>query len=876
MAIAPITTSGPTITVTNLAELDAAYDTLSVQAGGGTILLEPGQYGGFSKYAYGTTDGDQPVVIKSADANDPAQFTGISLREMTNIRFENIHIEGEPNNYNDIWIQQSSKIQFVDSTFIHDPTGVHKDAANADALARFRDSEDILFDNNYIDGYFHGVEVTDVKTLEITNNEFTNVQGDGFRGGGLQDTTISGNYMHDFYGVDQKITHSDLIQVWGSNSYMLTKNLVISDNILMSGDGAASQSIFIRNEEFGKAGDPTSVHFENIEITNNLIYNGHQHGIRVTDTDGVKIDGNTLLWNPDSWLAFDGGDPHTKAPAIVLKNTLNAEVTDNITRYIAADNGTVESGNKFVTYDSPDDPDFVDNHFVNTMQGGDGDLRDIFMLPDSPFFGQAGSTLGHMPTSTDGDVLAIIVADRSADDKYELTFDGGYSIGPGGTTGSAYTYHWTFEDGSTATGEKVTKLFDGADIEEVDLEIRLNGTPVASVSRGFEIFTKDVFAFDFENGAVDISDGSPIVVDKGSIVNGDTGKAFLIGDGNKLEIQRGTEGLGGKDTFGIALDLKPVGDEQSGVFLHLYQSMTGSVTSDGYVKFSMKTDQGEYSLTSRDPIFDDGDAHRIGIAFNGTTGQLELFADGTSVSSVEAWGKSASITYHHLVFGNSFKDSMDAQIDNVVMSADPAVAGDLPVIENPTPPVVEQEPEPAPEPPMDDEPTGETPAPAPAPQPPVEDDEPADETPAEDDGPTGETPAPAPQPPEEDDGPTSETPAPAPAPQPPAEDNGPTGETPSTPSTPDSPEEEPENPRGEEPEAIESDDNGNFLSRILDMILSLFGLGDDDDDEAPVPSVASAEVQADVKLCDLVPETCSVDEAMPVLDDEDVEEDLAA
>jgi hypothetical protein len=102
-----------------------------------------------------------------------------------------------------------------------------------------------------------------------------------------------------------------------------------------------------------------------------------------------------------------------------------------------------------------------------------------------------------------------------------------------------------------------------------------------------------------------------------------------------------------------------------------------------------------------------------------------MFADGESVSSVEAWGTTPPVKYFNLVFGNTWHDSMDAIIDNVVMSADPSVAGDLPAIDPPDeeePPVIdppdeeeppvtdppdEEEP-PVTDPPDEEEPDGET------------------------------------------------------------------------------------------------------------------------------------------------------------------------
>ena len=72
MALEPITTSGPTITVSTAEELKAAYDLLANQAGGGTILLEAGDYNAFVLNATNTPGGDEPVIIKSLDADDPA------------------------------------------------------------------------------------------------------------------------------------------------------------------------------------------------------------------------------------------------------------------------------------------------------------------------------------------------------------------------------------------------------------------------------------------------------------------------------------------------------------------------------------------------------------------------------------------------------------------------------------------------------------------------------------------------------------------------------------------------------------------------------------------------------------------------------------
>ena len=795
MAIAAITTSGPTITVTSASELTDAYQLLSTSSGGGTILLEGGDYGKWGVYPYGSQDGTEPVIIKSADLSDPAHFTEFYLRDTENIRIENIHVDGTEAGVspgtNEFLIQNSSNIQVVGSVFTFDLDNTLKDADQVvDSGVMIRDSSGILFDGNYLEGMHHALQVTDVIGAEITGNEFTNMQGDGFRGGGLQDVTISGNYMHDFFGVDQDITHSDLIQVWGSNSYLLTQNLTISDNILITTD-ASSQSIFIRNEEFSKVGDPTSGFFQDITITGNLIYNGHLHGVYVADAEGVTVDNNTILFNPDATLAHGDNEPLQFVPKIVVKNAPDAIITDNITGGIIAPSDSTQSGNEIINYDKPSDTNYVGSHFANPLAGVDVSLEDLNILPSSPWYGTVGSIIGNNPGDVSEGVTAVVTSTWPEGDQYDVTYDASLSFDEEGltTANSGYAYHWTFADGSTATGTTVNKVYEDGGFKGVELEIYLDNEVVASVTRNFAVQTKDIFEFNFEGGVVDLSDGSPEVIDNGTTTPSDDGTGFLIGDGNKLELGRGTDGLFNMDSFGLSLDLEPTGDEQSGIFLHLNQVMTGWVSSDGHLSFELTTDEGTYNLTSRDPVFDDGANHRIGIAFDGTTGQLEMFADGESVSSTEAWGSTAPPVYWNLVFGNTWGDSMDAIIDNVELSEDPSVAGTLPDI-----------------------------------APPVED-PPAEDPPAED-------------PPVED---------------PPAEDPG---------------------GRGGPRDAVESDGGGFFLTDLLDMLLSIFGLGKSDDE--PVSGTAAASY--DTLLDDLVPVTGMLDENLDegYEDDEDDEIGLAA
>ena len=839
MAQEPITTTGPTITVSTLEELQDTYDLLSHQSGGGTILLEPGDYGTWWQYAYGEPDGPEPVIIKSADPEKPAEFGHIFLRQMENIRIENVVIDGTEDGVgvtgNDLYIYSSNNIQVVNSVLTFDADNALKDAGVIlqDGAVLVRDSDGILFENNYIDGHLHGISVIQTKNADIIGNEVTNVMGDGFRGGGLQNVSISDNYMHTFYGIDQNLAHSDMIQIWGAYSYLLTENLTISGNTLIA-DNDASQSIFIRNEEFGKEGDSTAGYYQNITITDNLIYNGHIAGISVSDTEGLVVDHNTLLWNQDATLAKAGEEGVNYEPFIVLRNTLDGTVTNNIVGDINVPDGTTVSGNQYVSYEHPSDPMYAGSHFVNPFAGAEATYEDVYMLSSSPWYGVYGSSIGNSPEDIGDGVRAVLTAKPADDDWYEVTFDASLSETADGAISEAagYTFHWTFADGTTAEGISVTKTYDSGGFKSVDLEVRLGGEVEASITRNIAVQTKDIFAFDFEGGVTDISDGVSEIIEKGQTVASDDGTGYLIGDGNKLELGRSTANMYEMESFGLTLDIEPVGDEKTGIFLNLYKVMTGKITSDGHVSFSLTTDTGTYSLTSRDPVFDDGASHRIGLAFDGETGQLEIFADGESVSSTEAWGTTPPAAYWNLVFGNTFDDSIDAIIDNVELSADPAVAGALPVV---TPPAPQDDPE---TPPVNEDPVVQDPPVAqdpPVVQGPTEEQDP----PVVQDDPIVPTENEAPEQPED----TSNDP----------EDGG---------------------ERGAPLEPVPAKGKDNLLAKFIDLLKGIFGMGDSDQGRPMLADKADPLTES-ANLSDLVPFVGTPDELVQCdCDDEEDETEI--
>ena len=106
--------------------------------------------------------------------------------------------------------------------------------------------------------------------------------------------------------------------------------MIIRDNVLSSGSGLFTQSIFMRNDQVdqGLAGD--SMFYRNITIANNIIVNAHLHGITVGETDGLLIRNNTVVLNPSS--EGEKRKPALWTPQIrVAQAARNVEITRNMT-----------------------------------------------------------------------------------------------------------------------------------------------------------------------------------------------------------------------------------------------------------------------------------------------------------------------------------------------------------------------------------------------------------------------------------------------------------------------------------------------------------------------------------------------------------------
>ncbi|MEX0351336.1 MAG: right-handed parallel beta-helix repeat-containing protein [Paracoccaceae bacterium] len=383
--------SGPTISVENPSALERAYLTLSGHAdGGGTILLAPNfPPGGEIALKVG---GPHPVHITSTDPARPARISRIALSGVDNLRMSHLHIDStgvaRAKNHRDIDIIRSGRLAIVDSTFTSNGSTTFNpsdpNAVLGERLSMIRHVKDMTFARNRVSGYEQGLTLKEADGVTISDNEITAMQGDGIRLVGVQDVLIKNNDMYDFSATPNEFTHSDFIQMWSHRAETISRNITITGNVFDTGNGVAVQPIFMRNIAYER-GNKTHI-YQNIEITDNLIYTGAANGIAIGRANEVLIASNTLLWNPDAVTVKANGNTSWPPRILIENGVTNARVMGNLATKIAIGSGVFTSGNVLMSW-VPADRTYAGRHFVNVARGGDIGPKGWRLRPDSPWVG---------------------------------------------------------------------------------------------------------------------------------------------------------------------------------------------------------------------------------------------------------------------------------------------------------------------------------------------------------------------------------------------------------------------------------------------------------------------------------------------------------
>ncbi len=357
-----------TITVNNDAELKSALKTLAKTGGTIEMSSDGGSYG-VNLRNIGSAS--KPITLTSQNPDDPATINWLTMRNVSHVAVTDVIFDSSSTiatrakHWQDINVTGSDNIAFIDNVMIGNATGFYDPKVNQKAISAsiIQNSDTVDFIGNKISNYYSGASFNDVKNLNFSNNDISKLQGDGFRGGGFDNATISDNTFHDFLGTYNWINHADMIQIWGVRNAQLTKNVEVSGNVLDSGDGPATQGIFIRNEDFGKGGK-TGGHFENIQIFDNTVYNGLTNAIALSDAKDSAIYNNTVLWNQEAKTYNSRNEvPKTAEPRLSVRNTPDTEIYDNIGRQNILDGSATVRENLRPSYTNDTWQSYVENLF---------------------------------------------------------------------------------------------------------------------------------------------------------------------------------------------------------------------------------------------------------------------------------------------------------------------------------------------------------------------------------------------------------------------------------------------------------------------------------------------------------------------------------
>ena len=667
--------------VSNSEEL---MNALASASGGDTIELAGGDYGDLKLVDGKTTfdvNFDAPVTIRSVDAEPSASFSSINLYGVSNLTFENVTFDYEFDVGDSILHKpfqvwgESANITFKDSIFDGDLANGLSEIDDGYGYAiglTVRDSSDIAVENSEFFNWYKGAAFGQVDNLLVSGNELHSLRSDGFNFVEVKSVVIENNYFHDFNKSPNSPDHLDMIQFWTNGTTSPTTDVVIRNNILDIGEGSVTQSIFMRNEEVdtGRAGE--EMYYQNILIENNTIYNAHTHGITVGETDGLTIQNNSVL---QAGSEFFGNYESVTIPKINIKPESTAvTVKDNI---VSSINGFDDQVTWSVAGNAIVHPSEYLEQFITSEIDTDNGTHQFTVLPGS-MVDQLGAGAEPIKFPNVSDSLKPLFNVYSSEaDGHSLIFDASLSVGPlGFISEDDADFVWSFEDGSTTTGQVVQHDFGSPGYHGVTLTVVNKNGEAAQTSFTAGIIGDDIVHFDAQSGLFVTSaygEETPL----------ENGAATLIGTVDGQTLKLGGEGVQasvasselssffGTDAFELSMTIKADSAASWGEIARVHTSFTVSVDQNGNLTLHLSLDDGSgITMVSQGVSLSDGAFHDVGIRFDGDGGFAEILIDGEIVASESVsgalWGGPRD-----LAFGNPWgKQNFDGELTSFALTAD--------------------------------------------------------------------------------------------------------------------------------------------------------------------------------------------------------------
>ena len=470
---------------------------------------------------------------------------------------------------------------------------------------------------------------------------------------------IEGNFITSYRANDADATHRDMIQSGTLNTEQPSTDIIIRANILHSGSGPWTQSIFMGNEEVDRGHAGAEMYFRNILIEDNVIFNAQANGIRIAASNGLVIRNNTLLHNTAS-----GGEDGRPPKIIVDPAARDVSILDNISQWVSdpAHSSWKVAGNFQAQLTDPLSSDYYGALFV-AAETPNAPLEALQALPGGTIeklgVGAVMTRFNSTPDSLTA--LATHTAKLGAH-----TFDASLSAAPSGLLKDKAAYHWDFGDGKSASGRVVTHDYATPGSYEVMLSVSAGGA-----TDGFRFTTLDrdpaLLSLRFSaSGPDDISSYDADFQLKGAAVP-QTNGSFMLTDDNFLKVDRDdTSQLHALNDFTIDFDLQRASaTKDAGRIMGIKQSWIVKMEDDGQVVFEITTNAGKtYSLQSTARVTDTK-WHEIKIEYSNTNDIARITIDGEASGSTAIDGPTPAYQSYGLVVGWPWGAGFNGQIGDI-------------------------------------------------------------------------------------------------------------------------------------------------------------------------------------------------------------------
>lgn len=681
-----------TFTVSTSEELMSA---LASASGGDTIELEGGDYGKLSlidgKTGFNVTFSNE-VIIRSIDANQPASFSGMDLRGVSNLTFDGLVFDYEFKIDDSISIRPfqigygSSDVTIKNSVFDGDlATGKSEidDGYGYGVGLSVRDSLNISIDSNEFFNWHRGAVYSQSENLSVVNNEVYAIRLDGLNFVEVKSVLIEGNYIHNFKDSPDSTSHRDMIQFWTNGTTSPTIDVVIRDNVLDIGEGSWTQSIFMRNEEVDQGRAGTEMNYQNILIENNTIYNGHAHGITVGETDSLTIRNNTVLKAAGDSSDLSGS---ISIPKINLaSSTTSVLIQGNITGAINGVEGQSDwtvSGNALIQ------PSKYLEQFITSTMGAGNSVHGFIVLPNSEIEQLGAGSTGVQFSDSPDTLTPQFQVHSDISSGQTLIFDALLTVGPLGLVlESEAEFQWDFGDGNTAAGRIVKHDFASAGRHDVTLTVVAEDGSKTQAHFTAGIAGSDILQFDEQSGSFEaLAYGEETALDGLVLPLLKTVDGYALklgGEGTQATVAASEiSKFFGTDVFELSMGLRADSGGSWGEIARVHKSFTASVDKSGNLVLDLFfADGSRTSVSSSGISINDGDHHDVTVQFDSNAGFVKIILDGIPVGS-ESVSVPLGGSPRSLDFGNPWgKQNFDGQLSAFTLSAE---SYDFPIFDGDT------------------------------------------------------------------------------------------------------------------------------------------------------------------------------------------------